>query len=78
MKFRHALAGMYRSGTNERRADVETVPAPIIHFYYPHGVGADVVSESVSLFSHNRPGKYVWTVKTFGHLSADRFSLPPD
>lgn len=42
---------------------------PVIHFYYPPGVGDGVVPESVGVFSRDRPGKYIWTVKTYGYLS---------
>lgn len=41
---------------------------PAIHFYFPPGATDAVVPESVGSFNY-RPGKYVWTVKTYGCLS---------
>jgi hypothetical protein len=43
--------------------------SPPIYFYYPPGVGEDAVPESHGVFVRDRPGKYVWTVKTYGYLS---------
>ena len=42
--------------------------SPPIYFYYPPGVDGDV-PESRGVFERDRPGKYIWTVKTFGYLS---------
>ena len=43
--------------------------SPPIYFYYPPGFGDREVPESRGVFVRDRPGKYVWTVKSYGHLS---------
>jgi hypothetical protein len=44
-------------------------PSPPIYFYYPPGLGDGDIPESRGEFARNRPGKYIWTVKTYGYLS---------
>ena len=43
-------------------------PLTPIYFYYPPGIDGDI-PESKGVFARDRPGKYIWTVKTFGYLS---------
>jgi hypothetical protein len=43
-------------------------PQPI-YFYYPPGIADGGIPESRGEFARDRPGKYIWTVKTFGYLS---------
>jgi hypothetical protein len=50
---------------NTQRDDA---PSPPIYFYYPPGIDDDI-PESKGVFARDRPGKYIWTVKTFGYLS---------
>jgi hypothetical protein len=42
---------------------------PAIYFYYPPGIADGEVPESQGIFARDRPGKYIWTVKTYGYLS---------
>jgi hypothetical protein len=42
---------------------------PPIYFYYPLGLGDGDIPESRGVFARNRPGYYIWTVKTSGYLS---------
>jgi hypothetical protein len=42
---------------------------PPIYFYYPPGLGDGDIPESRGEFARNRPGNYIWTVKTYGYLS---------
>jgi len=42
---------------------------PPIYFYYPPGIGDGDIPESRGEFARNRPGNYIWTVKTCGYLS---------
>jgi hypothetical protein len=42
---------------------------PPIYFYYPPGVVEGDIPASSGVFTRNRPGKYNWTVKTYGYLS---------
>jgi len=42
---------------------------PPIYFYYPPGIGDGDIPESRDVFARDRPGKYVWTVKTYSYLS---------
>jgi hypothetical protein len=44
-----------------------TQPPPI-YFYYPPGIEGEI-PESGGVFARNRPGKYIWVVKTFGYLA---------
>lgn len=44
-------------------------PSPPIYFYYPPGIDEGEVPESQGVFARDRPGKYIWTVKTYGYLS---------
>lgn len=44
-------------------------PSPPIYFYYPPGIGDGDIPESRGEFARDRPGKYVWTVKTYAYLS---------
>jgi hypothetical protein len=41
---------------------------PPIYFYYPPGINDDIPA-SRGVFTRDRPGKYNWTVKTYGILS---------
>jgi hypothetical protein len=43
--------------------------SPPIYFYYPPGIDDGDVPESRGVFVRGRPGNYVWTVRTYGHLS---------
>jgi len=43
--------------------------APPIYFYYPRGIGDGDIPESRGEFARDRPGNYIWTVKTYGYLS---------
>jgi hypothetical protein len=43
--------------------------SPPIYFYYPPGIGDEAIPESSGVFARDRPGKYIWTVKTYGYLS---------
>src|SRR5690349_14250549 len=45
--------------------------SPPIYFYYPRrsGIGDADIPESRGEFARNRPGNYIWTVKTYGYLS---------
>ena len=45
------------------------VRSPPIYFYYPPGVGDGDIPASNGVFTRDRPGKYNWTVKTYGYLS---------
>ncbi len=54
-------------------ADAGADRPPLIYFYYPPGADAAVVPESMGVF-RDQPGKYVWTVKTYGYLSRMGFS----
>jgi hypothetical protein len=42
---------------------------PPIYFYYPPGIADGDIPASNGVFTRNRPGKYNWTVKTYGYLS---------
>jgi hypothetical protein len=42
---------------------------PPIYFYYPPGIDDGDIPESRGVFARDRPGKYVWTVKTYSYLS---------
>jgi hypothetical protein len=42
---------------------------PPIYFYYPPGIGNGEIPASSGVFTRDRPGKYNWTVKTYGYLS---------
>jgi len=44
-----------------------------IYFYYPDGEIGDSIPESQGHYVPNRPGKYVWTVKTYGILKSHGF-----
>jgi hypothetical protein len=45
------------------------VQLPPIYFYYPPGADEGNIPASNGVFTSNRPGKYNWTVKTYGYLS---------
>jgi hypothetical protein len=42
---------------------------PPIYFYYPPGAAHAAARDSIHVFSANRDGGYVWTVKTYGALA---------
>lgn len=42
---------------------------PPIYFYFPPGIGDSDIPASKGVFTRDRPGKYNWTVKTYGYLS---------
>ncbi len=42
---------------------------PPIYFYFPPGADDGDIPASNGVFTRNRPGKYNWTVKTYGYLS---------
>ena len=42
---------------------------PPIYFYFPPGADEGDIPASNGVFTRNRPGKYNWTVKTYGYLS---------
>jgi hypothetical protein len=50
------------------QADVQLPP---IYFYFPPGIdiGDGGIPASSGVFTRDRPGKYNWTVKTYGYLS---------
>jgi hypothetical protein len=57
-------ARLFEDGNTQR----DDAQAPPIYFYYPPGIDDDI-PESRGVFARDRPGKYIWTVKTFGFLS---------
>ncbi len=50
----------------ESRASADLPP---IYFYFPPGIGDSDIPASKGVFTRDRPGKYNWTVKTYGYLS---------
>jgi hypothetical protein len=46
----------------------DVAPDIPVYFYYPPGADYRIVPESRGVFA-DRPGRYVWTVKTYGYLS---------
>src|SRR4051812_23874809 len=42
---------------------------PPIYFYFPPGIDGGDIPASRGVFTRDRPGKYNWTVKTYGYLS---------
>jgi hypothetical protein len=45
------------------------VQLPPIYFYFPPGANDEDIPASRGVFTRDRPGKYNWTVKTYGYLS---------
>jgi hypothetical protein len=70
-KDHHASGEIARPGGGAAgpRAKLEDGATPPIYFYYPRGIGDGDIPESRGEFARNRPGNYIWTVKTFGYLS---------
>lgn len=56
-------------GSEARATPLDGTSSPPIYFYYPPGLGDGDIPESRGTFARNRPGNYIWTVKTFGYLS---------
>jgi hypothetical protein len=71
-QFKAGLRGDFAPRRETIAANVAPQPSaqlPPIYFYYPPDIGDENIPASNGVFTRDRPGKYNWTVKTYGYLS---------